>query len=81
MNELLPLLVQSSGAAGVTGIFIFYLLRHDKQDRAERESFNKTIQNHLYGANLIQKESNKVNKELSVKLGELTRVINDFKNI
>lgn len=45
--EILSTLLQASGAAGVTAMFVYYLIKRDKKDQKMVEGFNQTINSYL----------------------------------
>lgn len=80
-SDFLQLLVNSSGAALVTGLFIFYLGKRDKENSRETDVFvraigvfNKTIQNYL-------KDSIKVKQDLAEKIQRNTDVLENLEKI
>ena len=70
--EIISTLLQASGAAGVTLMFVVYLVKRDKRDSEMMERFNATVNGHL-------KDANKVQMSLAVKLNELNETNKELK--
>ena len=70
--DILQLLINSSGAAIVTGLFIYYLGGRDKHDRIMYDKFNQTIQEYM-------KENTKEKIELSKNIQRFTDVTEEQK--
>lgn len=70
--DILQTLLNASGAAGVTGMFVFYLFKRDKRDHEMVKSFNQTINVHL-------KESNKSREKLAKELQEFSDTNRELK--
>lgn len=47
MNGIETLFIQNFAAVTVTGAFLWYLVRKDKQNKETFDNFNATIQNHF----------------------------------
>jgi len=73
-NEVLSLLTQSSGAALVTGIFIWYLTRFNKLVHEERQQTNLIIGDYL-------RESTRVKQHLAEKLQEFSDVSREQRDV
>lgn len=71
-TEILSTLLQASGAAGVTAMFVFYLLKRDKKDQDMVKGFNQTINVHL-------KEANKSREKLAKELQEFSDTNRELK--
>lgn len=81
-TELINTLMQSSGAATVSGLFVWYLYKRDKLNSQIYDRFDKLVENHLKRGQMVQRESNRVNQELAIKMQRLTDVINSLgKNV
>lgn len=63
--DILQTILNASGAAGVTAMFVLYLIKRDKKDQEMIKGFNQTINIHL-------KESNKSREKLARELQELS---------
>lgn len=62
-TDIFQLLINSSGAAVVTALFIWYLIKRDKTAEKQVEQFNNIIQDYL-------RENLQTHKELAKRLQE-----------
>ena len=69
------LLTSNIAAIVMAGGFLWYLTRKDKLNKETSDGFTKVIENHLHTALNVQKETNKVSKELVRELQKNTDVI------
>lgn len=72
--ELVQTLLQASGAAGVTLMFVWYLIKRDKRDGEMVDKFNKTIEGHL-------ERGLKVQAELATRLQEFKDANRELKDV
>lgn len=73
--EIVSTLIQASGAAGVSAIFIFYLVNRDKSDREMIDKFNMTIREHISNSVRVMQEISDASRHLSETNKELKDVI------
>lgn len=71
--ELISTLLQASGAAGVTLMFVVYLLKRDKRDSEMMGRFNATVNSYL-------KDANKTQANLAVKINEFNETNKELKD-
>ncbi len=79
--EIIQTLLQASGAAGVTLMFVWYLSKRDKGDKEMIENFNNTITTHLNESNHVQKELAAKLQQFSDTNRELTEANHDLRNV
>jgi len=72
-TELISTLLQASGAAGVTLMFVVYLLKRDKRDSEMMGRFNATVNSYL-------KDANKTQANLAVKINEFNETNKELKD-
>lgn len=72
--EVLSLLTQSSGAALVTGMFLWYLVKQDKRSDNRQSQFNTIITDYL-------KENTKSQVTLSEKLQDFAEAAREHKTM
>lgn len=72
-TELISTLLQASGAAGVTLMFVVYLIKRDKRDSEMMGRFNTTVNGYL-------KDANKAQSTLAVKIHEFGQTNKELKD-
>lgn len=79
MNDIFQLLINSSGAAIVAGLFVWYIKNRDISDRIQTqkivEQFNNVVTNHIKDATKVMQEVSDANRELVESNRDLREVI------
>ena len=79
MNDIFQLLINSSGAAIVAGLFVWYIKNRDISDRIQTqkivEQFNTVVTKHIQDATKVMQEVSDANRELVSSNRELREVI------
>lgn len=73
-TDILQLLINSSGAAVVTGLFVYYLIKKDKRQERKDERMDSIINGYL-------KDSISVKKDLAEKLQRNTDVLETLETL
>jgi len=79
-NSLETILTQNLAALATAGVFIWYLVRKDKQNQDVFDAFNKTLTNHLHDWIKAQDRFAKSQEKLARNLQSLTDCIKKISN-
>jgi len=73
-KEFISLMTQTSGAALVTGMFIWYLLKSDKRNSKNQQVFTEIITKHI-------RDNTKALLEFAEKIHEFTEALKENKHV
>jgi len=79
MNELESVLTQNVASIATAVVFIWYLIRKDKQNQDVFDAFNRTLTNHLHDWIKAQNTFTKSQEKLARNLQQLTDSIKELK--
>ena len=80
-SDIVQLAINSSGAALVTAIFIWYLLQHGKEDAKREQRQEIIIQKYLAESNKTHKELSRNLEKFSLTITEQEKTIHELKEV